>query len=581
MKTMKKVLFVLLVALMLFAGCEIIIDGDKSGGGGNSNGTTNGGSGGGNSNATTNEGNGVDNGSSNGANNGSNNGNNNNFTVITIAAIQGVTAPVTGATPVTAITENSQYSGTVTWSDWWGDSTSTFAANTEYTATITLTAKAGYTMQGVGYDFFTVAGATWVSNYADSGDITAAFPQTAATVINIADIQGVTTPVTGETPVNEIYDYENGQYSGFVTWSPNHYTFEASTIYTATITLTAKTGYTLQGIGNNFFTVTGATSVSNNANSGVITAIFPQTSATLSYDKIEYYWIDQHGSLATTSGGATVVGVGETLTITAQSEGYTAKQWYLNGISTDQNGDTYIFSSVVTGNHIVSWVVEKDSKVYNTNITIAVKNKLTVSFDINGGTGTTPDLKTVIVGSSITLPSGSGLTKAGYTFGGWNNNASGTGYNYNAGTSYTPSNSETLYAKWIKSITPGTTKGTAIELTLNSWEPGEMTDNVQELWYTINLTGRGDEIRWRTNNVTGGNYIYTLWRAKVYIYDENGAALYSNGIQSIDVDSKRYNYYFFFSAPGRIYIKVTPEELWNMPSWEDTNGTFDIGAFSR
>ncbi|MGI6299754.1 MAG: hypothetical protein ACOX52_01640 [Verrucomicrobiota bacterium] len=45
----------------------------------------------------------------------------------------------------------------------------------------------------------------------------------------------------------------------------------------ATITLTAKAGYTLTGVSENFFTVEGADTVSNAANSGVITAVFPAT----------------------------------------------------------------------------------------------------------------------------------------------------------------------------------------------------------------------------------------------------------------------------------------------------------------
>jgi len=95
-------------------------------------------------------------------------------------------------------------------------------------------------------------------------------------VINIADIAGVTAPVTGATPVTAIT--ANEQYSGTVSWSPAAASFAGSTAYTATITLTAKTGYTLQGVTENFFTVTGA-AATNSANSGVITAVFPQTAA--------------------------------------------------------------------------------------------------------------------------------------------------------------------------------------------------------------------------------------------------------------------------------------------------------------
>ena len=88
-------------------------------------------------------------------------------------------------------------------------------------------------------------------------------------------IVGVTAPVVGETPVTAIT--EGKQFTGTVTWSPEVSTFAASTVYTATITLTPKVGYKLDGVAANFFTVAGATSVSNGANSGVVAAVFPAT----------------------------------------------------------------------------------------------------------------------------------------------------------------------------------------------------------------------------------------------------------------------------------------------------------------
>ncbi|MBP1926910.1 hypothetical protein J2Z76_002782 [Sedimentibacter acidaminivorans] len=96
------------------------------------------------------------------------------LSAINIPAIQGVTAPVNGATPVTIITETAQYTGTVTWSP----ADATFAASTIYTATITLTPKAGYTLTGVAENFFTAAGVTGnATNNAEEGIITAAFEQ--------------------------------------------------------------------------------------------------------------------------------------------------------------------------------------------------------------------------------------------------------------------------------------------------------------------------------------------------------------------------------------------------------------------
>jgi hypothetical protein len=192
--------------------------------------------------------------------------------VVDIAAIPGVTPPAYNEIPVTSITETDQYTGIVSWDP----EDDPFEAETVYTVTITLTAKSGYTLAGVEEDFFDVAGADSVTNDADSGVVTAVFPATGsvpATVITIASIPGVTVPVVGATPVTTIT--ETDQYTGTVSWNPTDATFAATTVYTATITLTAKSGYTLTGVTADFFTVAGATAT-NSADSGVVTAIFPQ-----------------------------------------------------------------------------------------------------------------------------------------------------------------------------------------------------------------------------------------------------------------------------------------------------------------
>ena len=107
----------------------------------------------------------------------------NGDTVIDIAAIPGVIAPAGGTTPVTTITETDQYTGTVSWDP----ADSPFDYETVYTATITLTAKSGYTLIGVTAYFFTVAGADTISNDADSGVITVVFPETDVKVFAIRD----------------------------------------------------------------------------------------------------------------------------------------------------------------------------------------------------------------------------------------------------------------------------------------------------------------------------------------------------------------------------------------------------------
>jgi len=137
---------------------------------------------------------------------------------ISIAAIVGVTAPVRGATPVTSITGTDQYTGTVSWTP----NDSTFAASTAYTATITLTPKAGYTLTGVAKDFFTVSEAISVSNDINSGVITAVFPKTAVS------------PVTHTVSVSA-----NPAAGGYVTGGDT-YNENAS----VTVTATANSGYT-------------------------------------------------------------------------------------------------------------------------------------------------------------------------------------------------------------------------------------------------------------------------------------------------------------------------------------------------
>lgn len=124
-----------------------------------------------------------------------------------------------------------------------------------------------------GYTEITISAVT-----APSRDLTVAIfglVEAERVTVTEAAVGGVTAPVVGEKPVTAIT--EGKQFTGTVTWSPEVSTFAASTVYTATVTLTPKVGYKLDGVAANFFTVAGATSVSNEANSGVVTAVFPAT----------------------------------------------------------------------------------------------------------------------------------------------------------------------------------------------------------------------------------------------------------------------------------------------------------------
>jgi hypothetical protein len=128
--------------------------------------------------------------------------------VISISALPGVTAPVTGATPVTTITTTAEYSGSLTWLP---VVATTFLPGTVYTATITLTPVAGYTLTGVTANFFTVAG-TSATNPVDSGVITAVFPATA--------LGTALTPTFGTyTPTATGFTVQISNYNALFTWA--------------------------------------------------------------------------------------------------------------------------------------------------------------------------------------------------------------------------------------------------------------------------------------------------------------------------------------------------------------------------
>ncbi len=95
--------------------------------------------------------------------------------------------------------------------------------------------------------------------------------------VTIAGLEGVEVPVKGAIPVSVII--ANDQFTGAVTWAPAYKPFLPETVYTATITLTPKEGYTLTGVAENFFTVAGAASVANRVDSGEVVAVFPVTDA--------------------------------------------------------------------------------------------------------------------------------------------------------------------------------------------------------------------------------------------------------------------------------------------------------------
>ena len=76
----------------------------------------------------------------------------------------------------------------------------------------------------------------------------------------------------------------------------------------------------------------------------------------------------------------------------------------------------------------------------------------TLSYDANGGTGTTPTSVTATVGAALTIATNTGptpLVRTNYTFTNWNTQANGLGTSYAPGAStFMPGSNVTLYAIW-------------------------------------------------------------------------------------------------------------------------------------
>ena len=172
-------------------------------------------------------------------------------------------APVAGEAPTRIIAATERYSGDVFWVPEVED---VFEGNTVYTAIIILHACNGYTFNRVKENCFTVPGAE-ATNPANSSTITAVFPKTGDPLppgpqkASIKLISGIA-PEPGEQPA---ISYVTDEYTGSITWEPEHNEFLYGISYKANIKLEAKDGYTFTGVAQNWFEADGATSCTNPA----------------------------------------------------------------------------------------------------------------------------------------------------------------------------------------------------------------------------------------------------------------------------------------------------------------------------
>lgn len=201
----------------------------------------------------------------------------------------------------------------------------------------------------------------------------------------------------------------------------------ASVQYPGSVTLPtpdSRTGYSFNG----WYTASSGGTFVGNAGS----SYSPTSNITLyaQWSLITYTitWNANGGSVSPTSNSGTY---GQTVTApTPTLSGYTFLYWR------DTASGDYTYQVNAGAN----WTIIGNQTFY-ARWSI---NQYTVTYDANGGS-VSPTSATVNAGSSVTLPTPS---RSGYTFNGWYTAPSGGSFVGNAGSSYTPSSSVTIYAQW-------------------------------------------------------------------------------------------------------------------------------------
>ena len=170
---------------------------------------------------------------------------------------------------------------------------------------------------------------------------------------------------------------------------------------------------------------------------------------------------------------------------------------------------------------------------------------ITIRYNINGGTGTTPALQTVIAGNSVMLRAGTGFSRTGYNFVGWNTNPaavggnSGAATNYNANSSFTPNGNIILYANWEGA------------LTANTWANGNGTQ-----WFRFTANA-------------GTQYIHVSFGT----LDDMYVQVYDSSYNTVGANTRLSGSTMQISRPvnnGQVYyVRV-------MPYWSGDSGTYRI-----
>ena len=170
--------------------------------------------------------------------------------------------------------------------------------------------------------------------------------------------------------------------------------------------------------------------------------------------------------------------------------GYAFKHW-----SKEDGGAAYNFATPVTGSFTLFAVWEKDNPASPESETF------TVTFNLDGGDGTAPDIQTIKKGNKVTKPTNP--SRSGYTFKHWSKEAGGAAYNFDDPVTA----SFTLYAVWEQNAPqPPAPEAFTVSFNLNG---GEGTPPAAQ---TIES---GNKVTKPPADPTRTGYIFQYWAKEV------------------------------------------------------------------
>ena len=166
----------------------------------------------------------------------------------------------------------------------------------------------------------------------------------------------------------------------------------------------------------------------------------------------------------------------------------------ISSFNTSSTEQSYTWSTPYTGTlKIVVNATNSSIYIKKIVVTTSAATTYTVTYDLNGGTGTPPTQANVAAGGTFTLAASSGFSKVGYSFAGWNDGTK----TYNAGDTYTmPANAVTLKAQW--------TALPKYTVTLNAG-PGSCEESVTE-------TSAGAGVELPTPTLDCGDWEFAGWK---------------------------------------------------------------------